>query len=289
MTELELPTKTVSIVIPTYNGKHLLQKHLPAVIACMRPTDELIIVNDCSADQTLEYLSNEYALSESDEKNVLTGTVGKSNSPVMKVISTEENVRFAGACNLGVLLASKDVIFLLNNDVSPKSNVLDFLLPYFDDAECFAVGCKEFEQNEDGEVSGRNNLWFERGRFIHSKARQMTSGETAWVSGGSGLFDKDKWILLGGFDKRFYPAYWEDIDLSFRARKKGWKVLFEEQAVVFHKHESTNLDVFGQTRIDTMSLKNGTKFLLKHVTFHQYLLYLLWKPYWFFKLSHLWF
>lgn len=280
---------TVSIVIPTYNGKHLLEKHLPAVISTMRDGDELIIVNDCSSDSTVEYLSRKFQLQDSGSEGVLVGKSSTSNSHPVKVVTPKENLRFAGACNLGVTAATNQLIFLLNNDVSPKKDVLLHLVPYFSDSSCFAVGCKEYEQDETGEVSGRNVLWFERGRFIHSKARKMESGETAWVSGGSGLFDRDKWILLGGFDKRFYPAYWEDIDLSFRARKKDWKVLFEEKAVVFHKHESTNNDVFGQSRIDKMSLKNGTAFILKHATLSQYLQYLIWKPYWMIKFLHLWF
>lgn len=287
MSEQDTPTKTVSVVIPTFNGLHLLQKHLPSVIAALRQDDELIIVDDCSLDGTQASLIATYALQESDKQNLWVGKVGGDNSPTFKLISPEENQRFAGACNLGVQVASNDLVFLLNNDVSPKKNVLEFLIPYFEDFDCFAVGCKEYEHNEDGEVSGRNILWFERGRFMHAKARTMVSGETAWVSGGSGLFDRNKWVLLGGFDKRFYPAYWEDIDLSFRARKRGWKVLFEEKAVVFHKHESTNSDVFGQRRIDKMSLKNGTVFVLKHASFSEYLKYLLWKPYWFVKLLHL--
>lgn len=289
MSEPDRQSKSVSVVIPTFNGLGLLQKHLPAVIEILRENDELIIVDDCSTDGTQASLIATYSLVESDKKNLWIGKIAGSGSATLKVISPEENQRFAGACNLGVQVASNDLIFLLNNDVSPKKNVLDYLVPHFEDSDCFAVGCKEYEQDEEGEVSGRNILWFERGRFLHAKARSMVSGDTAWVSGGSGLFDRSKWVLLGGFDKRFYPAYWEDIDLSFRARKRGWKVLFEEKAVVFHKHESTNNSVFGQRRIDKMSLKNGTVFVLKHASFSEYLQYLLWKPYWFIKLLHLWF
>lgn len=288
MIDSKASAKTVSVIIPTYNGLHLLKKHLESVITILRENDEIIIVDDCSTDGTQDYLVKRFDL-ELVNKNLWVGTVGALTSPVLKMIVPEENLRFAGACNLGALVASKDVLFLLNNDVSPKKDVLDFLIPHFDSVDCFAVGCKEYEQDEHGTVSGRNILWFERGRFMHAKARTMESGETAWVSGGSGVFDRAKWVLLGGFDKRFYPAYWEDIDLSFRARKKGWKVLFEERAIVFHKHESTNSAVFGQKKIDKMSLSNGTIFILKHASFAQYLQYLIWKPYWFVKLFHLWF
>lgn len=275
--------KRVSVLIPTYNGRHLLEQHLPAVIDCLREADEIVIVDDCGTDTTRDYLTKKFALIPSSAEKMWEGKV-KGKHIKVTLVQTQRNLRFAGACNVGAQIAGNELIFLLNNDVSPEKDVLQYLIPYFDEPDCFAVGCKEYEQDRSGEVSGRNLLWFERGRFMHSKARSMTSGKTAWVSGGSGLFDREKWVLLGGFDTRFYPAYWEDIDLSFRAQNKGWKVLFEEKAVVFHKHESTHVDVFGQKRIDRMSLKNGTAFIVKHATGKQYLQYLLWKPYWFVRL-----
>lgn len=116
--------------------------------------------------------------------------------------------------------------------------------------------------------------------FIHSRAEDLRSGPTAWVSGGSGVFDKKKWLEIGGFDRLFYPAYWEDIDLSFQARKRGWKVLFEEKAVVDHNHETTNASVFGQRKMEQMSWRNANKFVWKNGDFWQKFAHILWKPYW---------
>ena len=277
----------VSVVIPTYNGLNLLKKHLPAVIDSLRDADEVIIVDDCSTDLSFGYLKEKYQLKQDQNTHFFTGYISPDEKIALTIVSTPKNMRFAGAVNLGVQVATGDYIFLLNNDVSPKKDVLEHLLPHFDDSKCFAVGCKEYEQDETGEVSGKNILWFDRGRFMHARAPKMTTGETAWVSGGSGLYDREKWLLLSGFDNRFYPAYWEDIDLSFRARKRGWQVLFEEKAIVFHKHESTHQNVFGAKKIRTISLKNGAAFTAKHASLSQYLQYLLWKPYWFIKLHSL--
>ena len=276
-------THPVSALIPTYNGKKLLQKHLPAVLACLRPGDEVVIVDDCSSDDTLEYLQTTYGLKETEHATIWRGNSVSTKQVAMVLVKTPKNGRFAAACNLGIQVASHRYVFLLNNDVSPQEDALEYLLPHFSDAQCFAVGCLEYEQDLHGETSGKNKLWFERGRFIHAKADTMSSGETAWVSGGSGLFDREKWILLGGLDKRFFPAYWEDIDLSYRARTRGWKVLFEKKAVVFHKHESTNTSVFGLRAIAKMSFRNGTQFTLKHATLRQYIQHFLWKPYWFLR------
>jgi GT2 family glycosyltransferase len=264
--------KNISFIIPSYNGKHLLEKNLPSVIKEVKKGDELIVIEDAGTDGTPGWL----------EKEIKKRLSKKGAS--LKVIVNKKNLRFGASCNRAVKVAKHDLIFLLNNDVSPHSGCVDFLLPYFEDREVFAVGCLEKEVKGDKpEYHGKNKLWFDQGLFIHSKAESMKSGPTAWVIGGSGMFDRKKWLKLNGFDELFYPAYWEDIDLSFRARQKGWKVLFEEKARVNHNHESTNFDVFGQRNLDNISWKNGLKFAWKNGDLWQRVSFLIWQPYWIYK------
>jgi len=248
--------KNVSVVIPTYNGKKLLEKHLPAVFLCMRKGDELIIIDDASSDGTADWLEKKY-------QNI-------------KILSNKENLRFAATANRGVKLAKYNLVFLVNNDVTPHKDCLKYLIPHFEDKKVFAVGCLEIEKNELG---GKNKLEFKRGLFVHFRATEFSSGETAWVSGGSGMFDRNKWLKLGGFNLDYYPAYWEDVDLSFRARKKSWKILFEAKAQVDHRHEITNKSVFGQEKIEVMSIKNSLVFLWKNASLTQKFLHLFWLPY----------
>ncbi len=293
----------ISVLIPNFNGKELLSKHLPRVLAAMRSNDELIIVDDASTDDSVEWLKNAFSLTKAEvepdihdlpEKyhpdvnemkfEVLFGKFQEKAKRIrVMVISNPENLRFAASVNLGFALASNRLVFLLNNDVSPNQDVIEKLLSFFEDEEVFGVGCMEYEQSIDGEKSGKNKLWFEKGVFRHSKSEEFSTGETAWVSGGSGLFDREKWLDLGGYDKSFYPAYWEDVDISFRAKKWGWKCLFSEEAVVFHQHESTNTEVFGQETIDKISWKHADTFSWKNGNPVQKLLHLLWKPYWMWK------
>ena len=148
------------------------------------------------------------------------------------------------------------------------------------DDKIFSIGCLEFEQNSKGVKSGKNKLWFKKGLFQHSKASNFESGETAWASGGSAMFSTSKWEQLGGFDPAFYPAYWEDIDISYRARKNGWLVLFNSQAIVYHKHESTNASTFGTNKLQDISWKNSLYFSWKHADAAQKIQYVLWYPYW---------
>lgn len=268
--------KSVSWLIPTYNGQELLKRYVPKVIEAMDEKDELIIVDDASNDESVEWLTNFFALKrktavtvpstnaqdditsipvgyfppELPELDIYQGKIDAGR--LLKVIALNTNQRFAAAVNIGFLFAQNEQVFLINNDVVPQKQCLsEFQAKFADDV--FAVTCLEYESLDKKEKSGKNKLWFERGLFVHSKADTFTAGETAWASGGSSLFSRSKWLELKGFDKLFYPAYWEDIDISYRAHKRGWKVLFEPKAIVYHRHETTNTDVFGQKKMMQMS------------------------------------
>jgi len=80
---------------------------------------------------------------------------------------------------------------------------------------------------------------------------------TFWISGGSGAFRKSYWEKLGGLDTMFNPFYWEDVDLSYRALKRGWKLLWEPKAIVEHRHESTiNLKYFSARYLNYVKERN---------------------------------
>lgn len=282
----------ISVVIPTYNGKHLLDQFLPAVFGVLRTGDELVIVDDHSSDATVSWLVQEYDLAEeADQQHAAAFAIhrgkvtDKGKKISLVIVANNQNVRFGQAANRGVQVSQHPYVLLLNSDVKPLPGLVEALLPHFQNESVFGVGCFEIEGSSDQKErwGGKNKLWFSRGMFMHSRASEFTSGPTAWVSGGSGMFNKTKWQELGGFDAAYYPAYWEDIDLSFRARKKGWLVLFEEQAKVEHHHETTNVDVFGQAKINAMSWKNSNVFVWKNASVAQLLLHVFWKPYWWWK------
>lgn len=284
------PLSTTAL-IPNYNGRHLLEKYLPSVFATLQAEDELLIVDDTSTDDSVAWLIKTFNCKHQPKQSSADFTVFQGFSKnihhseiIVTVVVNAENLRFGASCNRGVKLAKHELIFLLNSDVEPHKDALKHLLSHFQPdptmSSVFGVGCLEIETAQNGAQAGKQNLWFEKGLFMHSKALDFSAGETAWVTGGSGLFSRQKWLEIGGFDPLFYPAYWEDIDLSFQARKRGWQVLFEPKAVVNHNHETTNQSVFGQRKIAEMSWRNGLKFTWKNADLRQKIAFLLWQPYW---------
>jgi len=250
--------KSVSIVIPNFKKMPLI-KHLPAVLkACTGA--EIIVVDDCSPDDTVLYL--------------------KKHFPEVKVVKNEINKRFAASCNVGFEAAKGEVVVLLNSDVAPKPGFLKPLLKHFEDESVFAVGCLEIH---DGSRSGRNQCEFKRGFLIHSAAPIESATKTTkncWASGGSAAFDRKKYLEIGGMDVIYKPAYWEDIDLSWRARElNGWKILFEPKSQVYHNHETTNVSVFGLRKMETMASRNQFIFVWKNYRGWKLFQHFLWLPY----------
>lgn len=269
----------VSIIIPSYNGVSLLKKHLPQVLASMRQGDELIIVDDASTDASVAWLQEKWSLEKEKETPDVLLWSGKDKKRTVKVLVNRTNQRFASSCNRGVASAKHELVILLNSDVSPEADFLEYLLPHFEDSQVFAVGCKELATNEDNKEYGRAGGAFMRGFLVHWHEDDQTRTDTLWVAGGSGAFRKSMWEELKGFDLDYKPAYWEDIDLSWRARARGWKVLFEPKSVVHHVHESTNQSIFGQQRMEVMGYKNSILFMWKNARGIELLKHILWLPY----------
>ena len=253
--------KKISIVIPNYNGQKLLEKNLPRVVkACeyWGKDWEIIVSDDASFDDSVLFL--------------------KKNFPFVKVVENKENVRFAENCNRGVGAAKGEIIILLNTDVAPEEDFIAPLLANFEDSLVFAVGCKEKDRQRGTTIfSGRGIMEFKRGLVVHKRAANQEEKTTSWVSGGSGAFDRGKWLLLGGMDSLFRPAYEEDRDLSYVAQKRGWKILFEPKSIVNHHHEMTNKSYFSRNTVKIISFKNHFLFVWKNITDFDYLLqHLLW-------------
>lgn len=256
----------ISIVIPSFNGRTLLEKYLPLVIHAAEMWDpsrknwELIIVDDASTDGTSEWLQQKF--------------------PKIRIIRNETSLRFAQSCNHGVGKAKGEVVILLNNDVEPKHDFLTQLIKHFSDPSTFAVGCREINRSQGKELfGGRGVMAFRRGLVVHWRPEDQESSATAWLSAGSTAYRRLAWMELGGMDRLFRPAYEEDRDLSWQALKAGYKLVFEPKSNVRHDHETTNTKVFGRWKVQLYSMKNQLLFVWKNLSNLYLLSHLFWLPY----------
>jgi GT2 family glycosyltransferase len=147
-------------------------------------------------------------------------------------------------------------VFLLNNDVEVDLDSIAPLVENFTDDSIFAVHCRVFELIS-GQECGTGKLGsFSRGFIrVHKSyvprplSTQGPEEHGAQVSraplysmfagGGSAMFDRKKFIEIGGFEPLLSPFYWEDVELSYRAWKRGYTVLYEPRSVTRHGISST--------------------------------------------------
>lgn len=248
--------KTISIIIPNYNGKKLLELNLPFIIKLKEKWTEIceiIIVDDKSTDESTRFLED--------------------NSPQIIIIKKDKNTGFIDSVNLGVQKAQGELVLLLNTDVDPRGLNIEKLTKYFTDNNVFAVGCLDKSVENNKTINrGRGIGLFKQGLLIHKRGK-IDENSTLWVSGGSSMFRKAIWERLGGFDPLYTPFYWEDIDISYRALKLGYKIYFEKEAVVTHTHlQGAILTNYNSRQIHEISLRNQLLFVWKNITDFEYIL-----------------
>lgn len=263
----------LSLVIPNYNGEELLKKNLPKVFDAVSSYEddaiEIIVIDDFSTDNSIEIL-----------KKLKLKLEPKYPRIKLRIIENDKNLGFSSNVNKGVKNANGTILVLLNTDVVPSEDFLRPLISHFSDPNIFAVGCmdKSIEGNKVV-LKGRGIGSWKRGFLIHSRG-EVNETNTLWVSGGSGAFRKSIWNQLGGFDELYNPFYWEDIDLSYRALKSGYKILFEPRSIVIHEHEKGAIKKrFSESYVKTIAYRNQFIFVWKNATdLDLQLSHLLWLP-----------
>lgn len=234
----------VSIVIPCYNTRDLILKNLPTVIAAAKNEVnrimEIIVVDDGSSDDSAK--------------------VVKDNFPEVRLIRHKINRGFSCAVNTGVRMAKGNLVTLINTDVIPSLNFLESVLPHFEKENVFAVSLHEEGYSWAKADFTNGYLSFGQGEITE------TAHPSFWASGGSAVFRRDYWVKLGGMDEKiFSPLYWEDIDLSYRASKRGLQILWEPKAMVVHRHEST-VSKLSKSYVQRIRERNELLFIWKNIT-----------------------
>lgn len=254
----------VSIVIPSWNGRHLLEKFLPSVIEAARhyaSTDrravEIIVVDDASTDDTVDWLAAQAAV-----------------SPItLRTIRLDRNEGFGAASNRGVRAAVHGLVLLVNNDVEVDREAVAPLVAAFSHqvagSPLFAVHCRaaDFATGQDvgtGKI-GRFARGFLRVHRSYIHQVQTPVAPSIFASGGSAMFDRAKFLELDGFDPIFAPFYFEDVELSYRAWKRGLAVAYEPRSLVRHQFSSTIGPLAGR-RIPRISHRN--RLLLHWIHLH---------------------
>ncbi len=239
--------KSVSVVIPSWNSEKQLKQNLRYVYAAAREVDaEIVIVDDASSfDQSQAYLQKQAEL-------------GK-----IRYYANPTNQGFSYTVNRGVDLAKGEIVILLNTDVRPSKVAFKTCLRLFENPDVFAVTFNSGEAWMGGHW--RDGL-FQHFKVEPNQHNRHSLNPSLWASGGQAAFDKKKWQQLGGMDLLYKPFYWEDVDLGYRAWKRGWQILWDPKAKVVHDHQKSVIaNNFSKKYITDTAQRNQFLFIWKNI------------------------
>jgi GT2 family glycosyltransferase len=242
----------ISVVIPSRNGKALLEAQLPGIVADMASTaGEVVVADNGSNDGTEDWLRGQW--------------------PQVVIEISPEPLSFASAVNRGIGRAQFSHVCLLNNDMQIEPGFFAALRKAFDavpDLFC-ATAQIRFPPGVRREETGKAVMAQPSPEDFPIRCDEPAEGEDGtWVlygSGGCSVYDAAKLRALGGVDEAYAPAYEEDLDLGYRAWLRGWPSVYVAGAVAEHRHRATTSRYYSEEELATVLELNYLRFLARAV------------------------
>ena len=215
----------LTIVIPNWNGQHLLGRCLTALHAQTWRDFEVIVVDNGSTDGSVAYLRKHF--------------------PEVRLIANAENRGFAAATNQGIRATQSQHVATLNNDTEADPGWLAALVAGMKRAPDVGMCASTMlfadrpgVINSAGIAIDRAGIAWDRRGGEPDDPAAITPEEVFGPCAGAALYRREMLDAVGLFDEDFV-AYMEDVDLAWRARAAGWRCLYIPQARVLHHHSAT--------------------------------------------------
>jgi GT2 family glycosyltransferase len=217
----------VVIIVLSHNKKNDILECLDSIFKMDYSEFEVIVVDNGSSDGSAEGIKTKY--------------------PNVHLIESEINLGVAGGRNIGVRytnenLKYKFLLFLDDDIVIDKSALSEMVSSFNANEKIGIVTPKCFLTNIPGVIgyAGGMSVNLFTGKISDIGGGEKDIGQfdqSKFISSSAGLclLRRELFIKIGMFDEKFNPYGWEDVDLSLRARQKGFKIFYNHKAVVYHK------------------------------------------------------
>lgn len=228
---------SVAVVVLNWNGIDDTEKCIESLLKLDFHNYKILIIDNGSQDDSKTRL---------DE-------IKRDYPDRVEVVYNESNLGFAGGVNTGIKWAldnNFDSVALFNNDAVADKNWLSELVTAFDDPK---VGISTgLLLHADGKTIDSTGDWYSKWGLPFPRSRGETvvfapdSGPVFGASGGATLYRAELFKDIGLFDEDFF-AYYEDVDISFRAQLAGWKAHYNSEAIAYHKQGASSQKIPGFT------------------------------------------
>lgn len=242
----------ISVVILNYNGKGIIEPCLASVLNNDYPNFEVVLVDNASTDDSIQAVEEMFP-----------------DDGRLKIVKNSVNSFYAGGNNIGINHSKGECIFVINNDTEIDRHCLKEIAQAMNDENIGAAQPKILIYGQDTVIDNTGGLidrfGYTKGRGRHeSDIGQYDNLNDIFFAGGTAMILKRKVLEeVGAFDPKFV-AHWEDVDLSWRIRLKGYKIKFVPKARIYHKISGTINQYGSRNKISFHIRKNRISGLLKN-------------------------
>ena len=217
----------IAVVILNWNGKRYLEKFLPALLANSNNEAEIIVADNASTDDSVDFLQNHF--------------------PSVQIIRNNHNYGFAKGYNIALSQVTAEYYILLNSDIEVTPNWIGPVIDLMD-SDLSIAACqpkiRSFSEPDKFEYAGaaggfidKYGYPFCRGRMFqtleedHGQYDDIT--EIFWATGACIFIRAELYHKYGGLDEDFF-AHMEEIDFCWRLKNEGYKIMYCPSSVVYH-------------------------------------------------------
>lgn len=238
--------RELSIIIVNYKKYELTERCIESILKNIGDINyEIVVLDNCSPNNSYKKLKEKY----NSYKNI-------------SVIKNEENRGFGDGNNKAVKLSKYKNILLLNPDVVVLEDSIELMLNrLLQDNDIGIIGCKLLNQDLTLQYSCRSFISFKNFILARTPLNKLISKETLekinskylmldynhtdekevdWLMGSCLMLKKEDFIQVGGFSREYF-MYFEDVDLAYKLKQKGKKVLYYPKASMIHLHEQQSV------------------------------------------------
>lgn len=245
----------VAVVILNWNGREMLRTFLPSVVR-FSPNATVYVADNASTDGSVAFV--------------------QAHFPSVKIIQNERNGGYAQGYNDALRELDEELLVLLNSDVEVSENWLEPVIRMFtEQADVAACQPKilQHRQKDHFEYAGASGGFIDvlgypfcRGRMFDTleadSGQYNDSTEIFWASGACLFARKEAFSEAGGFDTDLF-AHMEEIDLCWRLKRMGWRIMAEPHSVVFHVGGGTLSHI--NPRKTFLNFRNGLEIMVKNL------------------------
>jgi GT2 family glycosyltransferase len=251
----------LSVIVPNFNGEHLLPPLLGLLEKSLAGAGydwEIIVADDASSDSSRKLVSDSF--------------------PFVRLVEGERNLGYGGNCNRGARAASGEYLAFVNTDVSFDGDVFKPLMDRLAGTRGVFALMPLVYAEPLGRVENLQEIWISRGlpwlrpvsdifvdRWEDAAKALGDTLKPVPLCGAFFVCRGEQFRELGGFAPAFGKAYWEDVDLGYRARGLGLATVVCGDTVVRHAHSQTLNRVLGERKKRRRLLRNQALFLKRNL------------------------